>query len=146
MFSEADLKLRHPCGLIISGPSSSGKTYTFYNILKNIDKVYTEKFRKLYIVYQQWQSTYDKIKKLPIEYEFISNISEVDSLNLRDSLLFLGDHITVFGTAKICYVAEHIVYTSDSSPASFSCGYITALVCEAVETYLVKCAWITLLS
>lgn len=100
MFSEEDLKLRHPCGLIITGPSASGKTVAFYKILKNIEKVYTEKFRKLYIGYQQWQPLYEKIKQLPFETEFVSDVSQVDNLYLRDSLCFLDDHITVFETAK----------------------------------------------
>lgn len=100
MFSEDHLKLKHPSGLIIVGPSASGKTVAFYNILKNIDKVYSEKIRKVYVVYQQWQALYDKIKTLPLDSEFVSDISTVDSLNLKNSLLFLDDHITVFETPK----------------------------------------------
>ena len=57
------LKLIHPFSLIISGPTSSGKSTLLFNILENLHENITPTIRKVVFIYGAYQEVYKKISK-----------------------------------------------------------------------------------
>lgn len=87
---------KHPCNIMIAGPTQSGKTENIKRILLNIDKLFTPNISKVYICYKRWQNSYEEIVKsshLPIEFiEGIIDTNIIDSS--KNSLVILDDLIT----------------------------------------------------
>ena len=55
--------LKHPFTAILSGPTSSGKTFLLTNILQNVDRLCEPTPQRIVWLYKRWQPLYDIIKK-----------------------------------------------------------------------------------
>lgn len=96
-----DLRFKTNAKLLLSGPSGSGKTFFVYNLIKNHNILFKQKFTKIIFLYHIYQEIYDKIKKeCQIPIDFIQN-SEIDfenfmlNSNVDNNLIIIDDQILV---------------------------------------------------
>ena len=91
-----DLKLIHPFSLIVSGPTSSGKSTLLFQILDNLHQNTTPKLEKIVYIYGIYQ---DIFKNYP-------NIFFTDDLNFMDlkpevpTVIILDDLMSVLNNSK----------------------------------------------
>jgi len=90
----------HPANIILSGPSSSGKTYFLYQLLSNLTEYFNAVITDVYIFYVYNQELYAKIDAISnLHVQFIKNISEdvineILTTNLRPKLFIFDDLMT----------------------------------------------------
>ena len=75
------LHLNAPSSMVICGPSTSGKSFFVYKLIKHSNQLFNTSFKKIYYFYGVWQLDFDKITEdvefiegLPTQ-SFIDNIS-----------------------------------------------------------------------
>ena len=56
-----DARLKHPFSMIISGPSSSGKTYFVKNVIEHASQVISHPIENIVYIYSCWQPAYDQL-------------------------------------------------------------------------------------
>ena len=67
----ADVTFKHPCNIILSGSTGSGKTTITYNIIKNKHLLFSEKPKVVLWYYKQMQSLYRKLRNQNEVNQFI---------------------------------------------------------------------------
>lgn len=98
--SEDDLKIQTPARIILSGPSSSGKSFMIRRLAENIDKIFNTKFETVIYVYPEsmYEVQKDYIAKLG---EFIPNLIAIEGL---DNVNF--DVLTQDNTPKLLILED----------------------------------------
>lgn len=82
----------HPFNLIISGATSSGKSFLLREILKYKDVLIKNCSNKIIYCYKTWQSGYDKIKMINKNVVFIQGIPSEDQINtIHDCTIIFDD-------------------------------------------------------
>jgi hypothetical protein len=66
----------HPCSIMISGPSQSGKTTLLSGILRHRRIMFNPSPRRILFCYKRWQPAYDEIAKFAPEIEWRKNIPD----------------------------------------------------------------------
>lgn len=84
--------LHAPFRMIVAGPSSSGKTYFTYELVKNAEKMIRPKPKKIVWLYNNYQPLYDQMKGV----EFSRGLSELKKLQKGNThiLLVIDDMMT----------------------------------------------------
>lgn len=94
------MMFKHPANIVLSGPSSSGKTSFLYNLLSNLKQLFNTNITNVYIFYVYDQDLYRKIREISnIQVKFVKNISEdvineILSTNLNPKLFIFDDLMT----------------------------------------------------
>ena len=99
---ESCIKFQHPFTLIVSGPTSSGKTVLTRNVLEDFQSLTTIEKPSLNVVwcYGQWQESYKKkIKNVNIEY-IDGLISEEELKKKIPDVIVIDDLMTEVGCDK----------------------------------------------
>ena len=94
---------KHPCTIMVSGPTGSGKTKFVERIL--IERKFSVVHNKIYWIYSEWQPVYDTLQRaipqivfkkgLGDENEFYNSLS-----NLNRDLVILDDQMSAVGNSK----------------------------------------------
>lgn len=98
---EFDYRLSFPSSLVVAGSSFSGKTFFVIDLLKNRDKVFKSKVKKVVYVYSHFQ---DKFLELSNDKEvtFISDKDEIESKLEPGTLLIYDDQMLNFERNSKC--------------------------------------------
>ena len=78
-----DFRLQHPFSCVLSGPSSSGKTFFVKMLLENAKSVISKNIENIVYIYDCWQPLYDELLKL-YDIKLIEGILQT----LNDDRLF----------------------------------------------------------
>ena len=86
-------QFKTPFRSFLCGPSMSGKTTLLTKIIKNCDKMFVEKPKKIYYCYSIWQESYDKIKAIAISGVQIQFIQGYDVFKIieQNSWVIIDD-------------------------------------------------------
>ena len=92
---EYDPRLQHPFGMIVSGPSNSGKSYFVRNLLIAADRLISKKINNIVYIYSIWQPLFDELLKYK-DIRFIRGLPERlddDALlpTTKNNLLIIDD-------------------------------------------------------
>ena len=93
-----DLRFKNPSSFILAGSSQSGKTTLTFNILRNIETLFTDPRCRNNVIYfyNQWQKSYDLFRKEDIVKEWINLISSLLRKILKRRQCFLGAKEVLF--------------------------------------------------
>lgn len=85
--TDDDLKFQTPCAICISGPSQSGKSTLIVQLIENRDKMFNQKFDRLYYCQPpnlclRSNPTFDQICKSFPTAELVCGLPDVSKLNL----------------------------------------------------------------
>ena len=91
-----DLRLQSPISLILSGPSSSGKTSLLNKLLTVRKDLFTEQPVKIRLYFSIWQPVYDVMKKQNLITDYIEGMPTGDELesfqkSVNSSLVIFDD-------------------------------------------------------
>ena len=83
-----------PFTSIVCGPTGSGKSFFVMRLLKNMDQMLSEKVKKIYYFYNNWQKIFDQVSNdniefrqgLPSEEDFKQNYTSEHSIVVIDDL------------------------------------------------------------
>ena len=95
-FNVEDLKLIHPFSLIVSGPTSSGKSTLLFQILDNLHLNTTPVIEKVVYIYGIYQ---DIFKNYPNIF-FTDNLDFMDSIPEVPTVIILDDLMSVLNNSK----------------------------------------------
>ena len=95
-FNVEDLKLIHPFSLIVSGPTSSGKSTLIFQILDNLHQNTTPVIEKVVYIYGIYQ---DIFKKYPNIF-FTDNLEFMDCSTEVPTVIILDDLMSVLNNSK----------------------------------------------
>ena len=82
-----------PFNLIISGPTSCGKTYLLTEILKYRVVMIKNVPEKIIYCYKSWQANYDQIRSFNKNVNFIEGIPDEDQLNKLSNCILIFDDL-----------------------------------------------------
>ena len=85
-------KFKHPCYMMVAGPSQSGKTTWTVRLLEKREECFQPAVDTILFYYSQWQKNYDDLKqKVPstIFHQGIPSLERMDSL--QNGVLVLDD-------------------------------------------------------
>ena len=83
-----DMRLRHPCNILISGASGSGKTNIVSNILRYKDVIFSENIDYVMLFYKEMQDVYQSLNaKNVINYMQSKAPNDIDALKILLSRL-----------------------------------------------------------
>lgn len=90
--------LKHPCSLIIAGPSKCGKTTLIQKFLEHNATVFDLPPQKIYYCYSRLQDIFDDLKSVKPSIQFIKGLPKIDlfSKYIRN-LLVLDDLMSECG-------------------------------------------------
>lgn len=94
--SEWSMKLEHPFGMMISGPSSCGKTFFVKELITHLDSVISKPIENIVYVYDCWQNLYDELLKLrPITFiqGIPNNLADDELLPVNKNNLLIVDDL-----------------------------------------------------
>lgn len=90
-----DLELQTPAGIIVCGPTMSGKTHYVFNMIKNQSKIFSHSFSRTVYCYGEWQTLFESVSNV----EFIHGLQPVfqneDFFDAKDSTLLIIDDLAV---------------------------------------------------
>lgn len=95
--------LNHPFRMIISGPSSCGKTCFTYRLVQNVRKIMTPYPKKIIWFYNNYQPLYDKMKGV----EFHQGLDDLENLQQggdAHTLIVLDDMMTQAKQARDLFI------------------------------------------
>ena len=119
-----DMRLQHPFSMIISGPSSSGKTFFVKTVIENADQLISRPIENIVYVYSCWQPVYDQLLQIR-EIRFIEGLptSLADDVLLppqKNNLLIVDDLM-----AEACQNSQmEKLFTQFVHHRNVSCMYI----------------------
>ena len=73
--------LKHPCSVIVAGPSKCGKTTLVQKLLENNECVFDLPPQRIYYCYSRWQDIFITLKSVKPSIEFIINANYIIILN-----------------------------------------------------------------
>ena len=92
-----DIPYKHPCTILVSGPTKCGKTRLVRLLIEPVEQLIEPHPQRIIWVYSEWQEEYDRVLKLNPTTEFIHNWNELiyDNLNVEERyLLVIDDQMT----------------------------------------------------
>ena len=108
----------HPARILISGPSSSGKSHLTGRILANLDDVFDKKIEGVTICYTRNQSLYtDMVSKCKVPVKMVKGLPE--NLNIPQKHLLVLDDLMGEQYQRISDI-----FTKDSHHGDFSVIFI----------------------
>ena len=82
------LKYNIPFSMIVAGQSFCGKSYWVFQMIENLDNIFTHKVSKIYYLYSEYQDIFDKYKD---RVSFTSDVSILDIEPDENTLLIIDD-------------------------------------------------------
>ena len=95
------IKFRHPFTCMVSGPTSSGKTFLVRDILKNFKSLIDIAKPKLNVLwaYGQWQSLYTEPIADNVSVDYVNGLPMQDEISGHD-IIIIDDLMTELGNNK----------------------------------------------
>jgi len=139
---EVTLKFRHPNLLIIHGKSMSGKSVLVREMLDKREKILDKPLDKIIYVYTEYQVEFDEMKKNIPNIEFTKDITCIDNMLGKQSLLILDDKLLDFETKDNRFISEYFIKKSHHKNVSvwalFQNLYGKNMrLCSLNQTYLI---------
>ena len=87
------MPFRHPFGMVVAGPSRSGKTYMIKRIIDNAKWMITPQIQRIVYCYANWQPIYNDMAGV----EFHQGLEILEELKNGGvpTLLVIDDHMTI---------------------------------------------------
>lgn len=90
-----DLLLHVPAGILMCGPTMSGKTQYVFNMIKNQKDVFSRPFSRIVYCYGVWQDAFDQVKNVEFIQGLNSLFEDEEFFSAKDSTLLIIDDLAV---------------------------------------------------
>ena len=80
-------KFKHPCCMMVAGPSQSGKTTWTVRLLERRNERFQPAFDVILFCYSQWQKNYDDLKRLVPTTQFHQGIPSLEKLESLQNII-----------------------------------------------------------
>ena len=96
-------KFRHPCTILVSGPTGSGKTKFVERVL--VQHKFSVEHNRIFWVYSEWQPAYDNLQRVRPDIVFKKGLGDENEFynslsNLNNNLVILDDQMSAVGNSK----------------------------------------------
>lgn len=104
---ELDFAIKYPCGLILCGPTMSGKTYLALDIIKNRNIIFNEKIDKVIYIYSEFQEIFLKVNDPQVI--FTNEVNNLENLIEGKTLILIDDMLLELSSSHNKFITEFFI-------------------------------------
>ena len=88
---EVTFTLPHPCTISICGPTSSGKSFLAFDIIKRRAELFSEAIQEVTYVYSEYQSQFHELEAADSNVKFTNDLFDIDKIKSGPHLVIIDD-------------------------------------------------------